>query len=154
MLLQLLGMNIQGTLHPLYSSLSTLFSWLCCFWGEGMDEFTNTFLPNGHSTCSGGKNSWHYYIHFLTPFFSPSASEFFIGLGKPSWLSSSKNSLTCGKWIYSPSKMSQGGLSSHKRDIFWRTKNWKQYGLSSCSSDKQGMSCLMHTPFYLSSYFS
>jgi hypothetical protein len=66
--------------------------------GEALDEVSNTFLPNVHSICSGGEISWHYYMDYLTSFFSPSAYEFTFGLEKLSCHFPSKISwlVACG----------------------------------------------------------
>jgi hypothetical protein len=89
----LLGLEMHGTLHPLYSSLSTPLSWLCGFWGKYLYGFTNSFLLNDHSTCNGGKTSWCNYMDFLTSFFSLGASKCFVGLGKSYCHSSSEINL-------------------------------------------------------------
>jgi hypothetical protein len=53
-----LGLEMQTTLHLPQSSLSTFFSWLCGFWGEALNDITNTLLPNDHSNCNGDKSFW------------------------------------------------------------------------------------------------
>jgi hypothetical protein len=137
-----LGLEMQESLHLLQSSLSTPFSWLCGFWGEALDEVANTLLPNDHSNCSGGKSSCCYYKDFLTYSSSPCASVFVVGLEKPSCHSSFESNLSCGMWLASPSKMPQDGLSFHNVSMSLCTNNCLWYGLSSCSNDKQEMSCL------------
>ena len=54
--LLLIGLDIKDTLHLLWPPLSTLFSWLCGYWGEALDEFLNTFLPIEHSNYGDGKS--------------------------------------------------------------------------------------------------
>jgi hypothetical protein len=53
--------------------------------------------------------------------------------------------VACGMWLASPINMPRDGLSSNIRNTPQNTNNGYLYGLSSCNSNKQGMSCLIHT---------
>lgn len=93
-------------------------------------------------------------MDWLTCSSFPHASEFSVVLGKSSCHSSFENIQACGMWLASPSELPQDGLYSYKRNIPWNINNWQCYGLSSCSIDKWGMSCLMHASWSSSSYSS
>jgi hypothetical protein len=142
---------MQGNLHHIYSSISTLFSSLNDLWVQALDEVTNTFLPNVHSTCKDGKSSCCCYREYITCSSSPHASKFIVGLENPSYHSSSKINLTYGMWLTSPNKMLIDGLSSHRKNIPSSVNNSVRYGLSYFSSDKQGTSWLMKTSWSCSS---
>jgi len=101
-----------------------------------MDEVANTFLPNVHSTCSGGKIYWHCFMNFLTYYFYPYAFEFIVVLGTYSCHSSSRRNLACGTWLVYPRNIPHDDLFSHRMSISQSTNSWQDYGLSSCNNEK------------------
>jgi len=100
-----LGFEMQTTLNLPKSSLSTFFSWLCGFWGEALNDITNTLLPNDHSNCNGDKSSWRCGMDYLIWSSFSHASKFSVGLEKYSGHSYFENNQGHGIWISSPKKM-------------------------------------------------
>jgi hypothetical protein len=98
----LLGLGDARNSLPPYSSLSTLFSWLCGFWGEALDEVTNTFLPNVHLTSSSGKNSCCFYMDCLIYSSSPCALSSLLDWGSILSILPLKPFQDYGMWLDSP----------------------------------------------------
>jgi hypothetical protein len=105
-----------------------------------MDEVDNTLLLGDHSNYNGGKSLCCCYKELLT-YSSPYPSMYVVGLEKPSCHSSSRSNMSPGMWLASPNKMPQDGLSFHNVSMSLHTNSCPWYGLSSCSNNKQEMSC-------------